>query len=240
MHTLDLARTLVAALAATMLVAACGGSGSAPPPSRFEITLTNLTAGQPLSPPVVIAHTAGFALMTLGAPASVALERLAEGAETAPLMALAQGSPAVHAATAGSAGPLAPGQNTSLSIEVPQAALAGLRLSLASMLVNSNDAFAALDAQDVSALQVGQSVAFDLSSYDSGSEANSETAATVPGPAAAGGAQTGFDPTRDDVADRIHAHAGVLSAANGLSGSALTALHRWDNPVARLQVRRTQ
>jgi hypothetical protein len=108
------------------------------------------------------------------------------------------------------------------------------------MLVNSNDAFAALDAQDLSALPVGQSVAFDLPAYDSGTEANTETADTVPGPAAAGGAQTGFDASRDDVADRVHAHAGIVSADDGLAGSALAAVHRWDNPVARLQVRRVR
>lgn len=239
MHTINRVRTFVSATVAAALAAACGGSDSTPPP-RFEITLTNLTAGQPLSPPVVIAHTAGFSLMSVGAPASLALERLAEGAETAALLALAQGSAAVHAATASSAGAVAPGQSAMLALDVPPTALASLRLSLASMLVNSNDGFAALDAQDLSTLPLGQSVAFDLPAYDSGTEANTESADTVPGPAAAGGAQTGFDASRDDVADRVHAHAGVVSADDGLAGSALAAVHRWDNPVARLQVRRVR
>lgn len=47
------------------------------PGAAFELTLVNLTAGQPLSPLVVIAHTDAFSLFKVGDVASVALESIA-------------------------------------------------------------------------------------------------------------------------------------------------------------------
>lgn len=237
---------LVAASAAGLLLTACGSSDDTPaplpppPPASFELTLTNLTAGQPLSPLVAIAHDGSFALMTIGEPASVELERLAEGAETDPLVAVARASAMVSTTAVGTGGPVAPGASTTVSFDVPQGALATAHLSLATMLVNTNDAIAALDGQAIGALAVGESMSVDLASYDTGTEANSESADTIPGPAGAGGAQQGFNAARDDIGDAVHAHSGAVTAADGLVGSALTALYRWDNPVARVRVRRTQ
>ncbi len=60
-----------------------------------------------------------------------------------------------------------------------------LRLSIATMLVDTNDAFTGLNAMDISNMEVGDSRAFMAPSWDSGTEANLETADTMPGPAAA-------------------------------------------------------
>ena len=48
--------------------------------------------------------------------------------------------------------------------------------------------------------------------YDSGTEANSEAAGTIPGPVDGG---QGFAPVRDDPVDRVLMHSGVLTAAGG-------------------------
>jgi len=72
--------------------------------------------------------------------------------------------------------------------------------------------------------------------YDAGTEANSETAATIPGPAAGG---EGYNSTRDD-RDTVGGHPGVISADDGLTGSALDASHRFDNPVARITITRLE
>jgi len=200
----------------------------------FQVQFSNLTAGQPMSPLVAVVHDSGFSLFNIGQPASVGLEHLSEGGETAPLVTLASSDPGYMGSAVG-AGGTPPGGTAMVSFSVVQANLPTAQLSLATMLVNSNDAFAALKAESLSAMTVGASVSLDVLSYDAGTEAHSESAATVPGMAG-----VGFNAARDDVRNAVHLHPGVITADDGLSGSALTAAHRWDNPVARVTITRTQ
>lgn len=230
-------RTIALSIASASLLIACGGGNSPPPtPATFQITLTNLTAGQPLSPLVAIAHSTGFNLFNIGQPVSVGLEHLAEGGETAPLVTFAKASSGYITSAVGG-GPIPPGGSATVSLTVNQGTLATARLSLASMLVNTNDAITAVDAQSLLGVAVGSAIELDLLSYDAGTEANIETAATIPGPAGGG---EGFNATRDDIRDAIHLHPGVLTNADGLSSSVLTAVHRWDNPVARVVITRVR
>jgi hypothetical protein len=121
-----------------------------------------------------------------------------------------------------------------------------LRLSVLTMLVDTNDAFTGLNATDISNMAVGETKSFTTISWDSGTEANTETAATMPGPAAqaagGGGAPAGFSDVRDDRNDIVHAHRGVVTNATmeGLSTSILDESDRWDNPTAKITVVRTR
>ena len=248
-------RAPLAALAAALLLAGCSGGSSTPEPdikppvvapttAIYEITLVNLTAGQPLSPMVAVAHNDGFSVFNVGEAASVALEHLAEAGESAPLAALANDSKSVYAAAVATGGPLVPGpgNKATVTLTVPVSSLPTLRLSMASMLGNTNDGFAGLAGQSLTALDVGASTTVRLLGYDAGTERNSESADTVPGPAAAGtaGKHEGFNATRDDVVNTVHLHPGVVSKDDGLPTSALTQAQRWDNPVALLTIKRTQ
>lgn len=87
--------------------------------------------------------------------------------------------------------------------------------------------------------------------WDAGTEANTETAATMPGPAASaaggGGEAAGYDVVRDDLADAVRLHQGVVTSANaddpsreGLSTSVLTEAHRFDFPTSRVVITRTR
>jgi hypothetical protein len=127
-------------------------------------------------------------------------------------------------------------------LTVPADRLAGMRLSAASMLGNTNDGFSGLAGQPLEMLAVGASASYRLLSYDAGTERNTESADTVPGPAtqASGGKREGFNPARDDVVNMVHLHPGVVSKDDGLATSALTQAQRWDNPVALLTVKRVQ
>ena len=107
-------------------------------------------------------------------------------------------------------------------------------LSLVSMLVNTNDAFTGLDGGDISELASGESMTFYLNTYDAGTELNSETAATVPGPAGNG---EGLNSARDDN-DMVTLHPGVITSDDGLDSSTLTAIHKWDNPTAMVTITR--
>lgn len=229
------ARTALLSMAASSLLMACG-AGTTALPAKYEVTLTNLTAAQPMSPLVAIAHGSGFSLFNLGQAASVELEHLGEGGETTPLLTLATASASYMSSAVGSTA-VSPGASSMVTLTVEQDNIASAKLSLASMLVNTNDAITAVNAESLSGLAVGVPVSMDLLSYDIGTEANTETDATIPGPAGGG---TGFNAARDDVRNAVLLHPGVITANDGLTGSALTAVHRWDNPVARVKIMRIQ
>jgi len=205
---------------------------SDPTPASFGVTVTNISASQPLSPVAVVLHGAEYSAWELGASASNALEVLAESGASTDLIQAADADPDVLATAAGS-GVVMPGASDSVNLTVTTAD--PIFLTMATMLVNTNDAFGGLNARSLDDLEVGQSATFMVPAYDAGTEANSESAATVPGPAAGG---EGYNAARDDT-DVVHVHPGVISNQDGLAGSALNGNHRWDNPVLKLVVTRT-
>lgn len=212
----------------------------------YSVSLTNLTAAQPLSPVAVVLHGGNYTPYVLGKPASVGLEMLAESGSNANFIAEANTHSHVMSTMSG-AGLIMPGTMEAIDIEtmvteamVTEGSMPMLKLSLATMLVNSNDAISGVSALDLSDLDVGESMSMMLKSYDTGTEANSETADTIPGPAAAGGTQEAFNVIRDDVMDAVLMHSGVVTMDDGLATSTLTAEHKWDNPVIELMVTRMQ
>ena len=84
-------------------------------------------------------------------------------------------------------------------------------------------------------MAVGDAVTLRAIAYDSGTEANTETAATIPGPAGGG---EGFNAARDDIADQVAMHSGVVGQDDGFATSDLTGQHRFDNPVAQVTIER--
>ncbi len=197
--------------------------------SEFTITFSNLTAGQPLSPLSVIAFE-DEAPWTFGTTPSVGLEMLAESGANDEYLLFENALEAVSAEAG-----IGPGETTTVTISTES--LETLNLSFAAMLGNTNDAFTGLSLVDVSSLEVGDSLMRTTVAYDAGTEANTETAETVPGPAASG---EGFNEIRDDTADIITMHPGIVSNQDGLSTSALGVEHKFDNPVSKIVITRTQ
>ncbi|MCF2847775.1 spondin domain-containing protein [Pseudoalteromonas sp. ACER1] len=225
-------------LALSAGLAACGDSDNnevevtdpVTPAMSYEFTVhvTNLTNAQPLSPIAAIAHTEGM-LWQIGEPASAALELMAEGGDNSELLAAD-----FNMNSSSAESPLLPGEQVTLMLSTEQ--LDSLKISLATMLVNTNDAFTGLNAIDVSSLAVNESLSRTSFAYDAGTEANSEAAGTIPGPADSG---EGYNEMRDDI-DRVAMHPGVISQNDGLTNSVLTSQHKFDNPVARFTITRTQ
>ncbi|WP_085296787.1 spondin domain-containing protein [Cognaticolwellia mytili] len=228
------------AIGFTILLSACGGSDNnstpepvtptppAPVTYTYEVSVTNLTNAQPLSPVAVILHNEG-ALFELGASATVALENLAESGDNSEVLA----QDMVLAGASGS-GVIMPGMSDTVSVSLIDTK--PMMLSTATMLVNTNDAFSGINAMSLENMAVGESISLRTSSYDSGTEKNSETMATIPGPAAGG---EGFNVERDDV-DFISMHSGVVSNDDGLMQSVLTQAHRFDNPTLAISVTRVE
>ena len=243
-RTTMLARLLALGLGTT-LIAACGSSNNnAPPPptpppppamASFDVTVTNLTNGQPLSPLAVVAHQDGYAVFAVGAAATAGLEMLAEGGDNTALIAEADADATVTATASGTA-PIGPAGSDTVSITVLESELPGLIMSVSTMLVNTNDAITGINGVSVADMQVGDSTTWQAIAYDAGTEADTEAAIHIPGPAGGG---EGFNAARDDAADRVAMHSGVVSQDDGFAGSDLGGQHRFDNPVAQVQVERT-
>lgn len=238
-------KSVLCAVSLAVFLTACGGSDSAAPVPTptpvptpapaptpvtytYEVQVTNLTNAQPLSPLAVILHNEG-ALFELGSKASVALENLAESGSNKDVLAAAM----VLAGASGK-GVIMPGMSETVSVSIVDKKPA--MLSAATMLVNTNDAFSGINAMRLEKMAVGESISMRTSSYDSGTEKNSEMAATIPGPAAKG---EGFNAERDDV-DFIGMHSGVVSKDDGLAQSVLTEAHRFDNATLAISIKRVK
>lgn len=192
----------------------------------YEITVTNLTNSQPLSPVAVVLHADGH-LFAVGDVPSVALERMAEGGDNTELFALGM-------AYASGAAAIGPGASETISVTIQD--VTDAKLSITTMLVNTNDAFSGLDALDLSTFSVGDTWTATAGVYDAGTEVNSEAAGTMPGPADGG---EGFNATRTDTG-YIAMHPGVVSGDDGLTNSVLTVQHKFDNPAVRIMVTRIE
>ncbi|NVK54570.1 MAG: hypothetical protein HWE26_03055 [Alteromonadaceae bacterium] len=219
-----------------LALSACGGSSNnsqpAPEPDpvsySYEVTVQNLTQGQPLSPVAIVLHN-NVTLWTIGEPATVALEVLAEGGDGSDFI----GDDSFYASMTGTA-PIGAGASDTLTITVTDEAESFI--SVATMLVNTNDAFAGISGHSLAELTLNDTMVMMLPVLDAGTEANSEAAGTIPGPADDG---EGFNSERDD-ADVVSFHPGVVSGEDGLTLSVLTSAHRFDNPAVKLSITRVE
>jgi len=203
--------------------------------ASFDVTVTNLTNAQPLSPVAVIAHQSGYSVFTIGSAATVGLEEMAEGGDNTALLAEADADAAVLDSVSGAA-PVGPAASETVTIDVLESDLPGLTISVSTMLVNTNDAISGISGADVSGMAVGDAQMARGIVYDAGTEANSELAVDIPGPAGGG---EGFNASRSDRFDRVAMHNGVLSQDDGMAMSALTGQHKFDNPATQVRIERT-
>jgi len=199
---------------------------------EYQVTVTNITHNQPFSPLAVVLHDNSETLWALGEASTTSLEILAESGNAMPLLDDADLAGAYD--TELGDGVVPPGEMVTLDIESD--AYDEMSLSVVSMLVNTNDAFTGKQGIDVSALEIGDSLQMNLPVYDAGTEANNELAGSIPGPADGG---VGYSDVRDDT-NVVSMHPGVVSMADGYTDSVLDSSHRFDSPVAKLVITRTQ
>ena len=186
-----------------------------------EVSITNLTRGQTMTSVFVARHDDSAApLYTLGEAASDGLADMAEDGSATKLLATWDpdaNSSVGEARVAG--GFIRPGQTVTIEFSVSDGKQL---LSLASMLVSTNDGFIGANSLDLSTSKVVY-----LNVYDAGSEANTESCDHVPGPpCSAHGVGT------DTSEGFVHVHAGIHGGA-GLD----PAQHDWRNPAARLEIK---
>lgn len=220
---------VVGMLALAGVLTGCGSSSDGTPAVQtYEVTVSNLTHNQPLSPLAVLLHSEPTHLWTIGSAASVALEDLAEGGSNAALLAVENDD---LEGTASGQGLIMPGANETVTLSI-SGNVSETYLSLATMLVNTNDGFSGVTGLDVSDLSVGASKALTLSVYDAGTENNNELVNTVPGQMG-----EGFNAERLD-SNKVSRHPGVVGNDDGYADSVLTSSHKFDNPAASLTITR--
>lgn len=203
---------------------------------KYSIMVTNLTSGQPFSPLAYSFHYSGFSPFTIGMPATIGLEKIAESGAADDFISEARSNSNVVIANHAT-GLTLPGETKMLSVtlSIDMAKSDQLLFSLVNMLGNTNDAFAGVDSVVVGGLAIGENLTLNAMSYDAGTELNTESAATIPGPAGGG---EGLNVLRDDIADQVTMHPGAVTHDDGKIDSTLTQIHRWDNPVARITITR--
>jgi hypothetical protein len=233
MRTRLLITAAAALLAATLFVPAAFADPAA---RTYEVTITNLATGQPLSPAVAVTHQKSVRLFQAGRPASAAIEAIAEDGDNGPAVDALTG--ARHVTDVVNAGrPLGTTGSTSpftdtITFEIQ--AEPGDRLSLAAMLICTNDGFTGLDSLKLPTTES----TFYLYAYDAGTELNTEASRDIVDPCSAlGPVMLAGDPNgNEDVAVN---DSGVIAHHPGIAGTGdLLPAHDWDGPVAMVTVTR--
>jgi len=219
---------LVLALGFAMAAAVSFPVAAARDGPLYEVTITNATYGQQFTPLLLVTHRSSLRLFEVGTPASPGLATLAEDGNVGPLRAVLDGEPAVNMTAAG-AGLTNPGTTVTLTIRGHPLRD---RLSIAAMLIPTNDAFVALNAVD---LPVNGSATYTARVYDAGSEINDEKCSSIPGPNfdECGGPGGGGTPGNGE--GYVHVHRGIHGV-----GNFFPADRTWQNPVAFIRVTRVQ
>ena len=207
----------------------------------YRVTIENETHGQPFSPGVAVTHRRSTQLFHVGSLASPGIETIAEDGNEAPAVAAVTAAPGVtdvvdinrpitrEGTTVGSF-------TDEFTLEIK--ARPSDRLSLAVMLICTNDGFTGLDSVK---LPKDGSLTYQAAAYDAGTENNTERskdivdACSALGPVPLAGDPNGNEDAAVDTSPHvpIHHHPGIAGGAD-LSPS----MHGWTNPVAGITIER--
>jgi Spondin_N len=210
--------------------------------ASYKVEIQNLTQGIYFAPLVVATHSADAVLFKAGMPASMSLQKLAEGADNTGLVGdLTTAGAMIMQNPAG--GLLAPGAKAMVDLGMQD--MAHAQLSIIGMIVPSNDGFVTLHKLNLPT--VPGTYTYMVNAYDAGTEANDEIrgggAPGVPGlpvppplDAKVGTGGTGI--VGAAVEGFVHIHRGVIGDTSMTGGGSdlNSASQRWLNPVGRVTV----
>ncbi len=208
---------------------------------ELSITVTNLTQGLHFTPVITAAHDNANKIFMSGEMASSELQAMAEGGDISGLASLLTGADA-NVNENPAMGLLAPAMSTSFNLTSDAA---NTHLSLAAMVLPSNDGFVGLDSWKIPE-EAGTYTVF-LNAYDAGTEANDEIRGSgapgeagmpVPPPLDAVIGMNGSGITDMESNDKVHIHRGSLGDDDMSAGKSdiSNSVQRWLNPVAKLTI----
>lgn len=192
--------------------------------AMYEVTVTNLTPGQPFAPVMAATHRSGILFFETGQAPSDELAMLAEAGNGQPMAEKLLNTPGVFDAQVSTMGLTFPGKSTTLMVSAKGGSN---NISVGAMLGATNDAFFAI--RDLPLPKGRNTVTYIANAYDAGSETNDELGATVAG---LGG--EGYSPN-DSGEGFVHIHNGI----HGI-GDLVAATMDWRNPVAEIVIKRVK
>jgi hypothetical protein len=225
----------------------------------YQVTIRNLTVGQPFSPGVIVTHEKSATVWEVGGAPSALLidiaedglsgENLPAGVTTAGLIDGLRSVPGVYQVVAtgipidDNAGqaPPAPQPPSVNTFEIKAAASAN-RLSVAVMIICTNDGFTGVSGVKLPRGR-GQSTTFRSVAYDAGSEQNTEQFPDIVDPCQVIGPQGttpaipngNNGPSLPADGNTIAHHAGIQGV-----GDLEVDRHGWTGPVAEITVTRVR
>ncbi|MBT8090282.1 MAG: spondin domain-containing protein [Gammaproteobacteria bacterium] len=208
----------------------------------YKITITNLTAGQPLTPPILTTHTSRTSIFRVGEVASEGIRQIAENGNGAPLLQALGEDTQVHDVVAGAA-PLVPANNpgatgfaSSATFTITTRGRARF-LSYASMLICTNDGFTGLDSVR---LPNHKKTVYSVS-YDARTEMNTEDFADIV-PPCQGLIGASSDDPGTGMSNPLLAEDGIVIPHAGINGGIDLApeVHGWGDPVAKIEIERVR
>lgn len=209
--------------------------------NELDIRISNATGGIAFTPFAVATHQAGVNIYQVGAAASSGLTALAEGGNTQTLIAEVMQTGEGYARQYNpDAGLTMPGQSYQFTIDT----MGYEYLSLAAMLLPSNDGFVGLNSWKIPTKAGTYTIKLD--GYDAGTELNNEivNGGGAPGVAGIPAAPTGVKQTGAMAypylteASYVHVHPGIVGDTDIAGGySDLDSrVHKFLNPVATLTI----
>jgi hypothetical protein len=207
----------------------------------LSVTVTNLTQGLHFTPIVSAAHPSENHLFMVNSSAGLELQAMAEGGDISGLVSVLSSIDAnVNENPAG--GLLAPAMSASFMLSNDTS---NTHLSLAAMILPSNDGFVGLDSWPIP--EESGTYTVYLSAYDAGTEANDEIRGSgapgeagmpVPPPLEALIGTNGAGVTDQEANSMIHIHRGSIGDSELSSGLSdiNNSVQRWLNPIAKLTI----
>ena len=208
----------------------------------YKVTISNLTAGQPFTPPVLVTHNKRTGIFSLGEQASAEVQAIAENGNGVPLVTALAGDVHVTQVVEGTA-PLVPANNpggtpfeSSATYTISTHGNARF-LSVISMLICTNDGFTGIDTVKLpSKKRTVYSVA-----YDARTEQNTEDFADMV-PPCQGLIGVSSDDMGTGMTNPLLAEDGIIIPHAGINGGAdlQPVVHGWSDPVAKIVIERMQ
>jgi hypothetical protein len=235
---LTLVVALATALGALTAPAALADSRHARGAATYEITITNLTDGQWLTPPASATHNRRFDAFDVGHAASEGIQQIAENGNLGPFTEALDTSRFVYDWTVAIASeelpPVGPGQSVTFELD---AARSARWFSYVSMLICTNDGFTGADTLRLPR-RLGHTTTSYTNAYDAGTEINTEAWEDLVPPCAQ---LTGFgDQGGTGMSNPALAEGGVIAPHGGIIGIAdlVPAVHGFSNPISRIEITR--
>ncbi|MEO0346052.1 MAG: spondin domain-containing protein [Pseudomonadota bacterium] len=210
--------------------------------ATYRVTITNLTTGQPFTPPVLAVHNRRANVFALGTPASEGVRQIAENGNNAPLVEALRADYNVREVLEGTA-PVVPAANPGGTPFDSQASFTfrtrgnARYVSFVSMLICTNDGFTGINT-----IRLPRTSTTILArGYETRTEQNTEDFADIV-PPCQGLIGVSSDDAGTGESNPALGENGIVIPHQGVVGDndLVSRVHNWADPVAKIVIERVR